>query len=76
MLAEAHTTGQLARRLGLSDATASEHAAALRGAGLITTARAGRAVRHLRTALGDLLVRPRDRPAPDRATADRRPTDA
>ncbi|WP_254393025.1 winged helix-turn-helix domain-containing protein [Streptomyces buecherae] len=76
VLAEAHTTGQLARRLGLSDATASEHAAALRGAGLITTVRAGRAVRHRRTALGDLLVRPRDRPAPDRATADRPPADA
>ncbi len=63
LLAEAHTTGRLARRLGLSDATASEHAAAQRGAGLITTVRAGRAVRHRRTALGDLLVHPGDHPA-------------
>ncbi|AJT66554.1 hypothetical protein T261_4917 [Streptomyces lydicus] len=56
-LADAHTTSELARRLGVSNATASAHAAALRGAGLITTVRAGRAVRHRRTALGELLIR-------------------
>ncbi|WP_137989080.1 ArsR/SmtB family transcription factor [Streptomyces vilmorinianum] len=55
-LADAHTTTALARRLGVSNATASAHASALRGAGLITTARAGRAVLHRRTALGALLV--------------------
>ncbi|MGW2629906.1 winged helix-turn-helix domain-containing protein [Streptomyces chattanoogensis] len=56
-LADAHTTSDLARRLGVSNATASAHAAALRGAGLITTVRAGRAVLHRRTALGSLLIR-------------------
>ncbi|MFI1198072.1 ArsR/SmtB family transcription factor [Streptomyces sp. NPDC020883] len=56
LLAEEHTTGALARRLCVSNATASTHAAALRGAGLLTTERAGRAVLHRRTALGTLLV--------------------
>ncbi|MEU6878480.1 winged helix-turn-helix domain-containing protein [Streptomyces sp. NPDC046712] len=55
-LTDAHTTTTLARRLGISNATASAHASALRGAGLITTSRAGRAVEHRRTALGTLLV--------------------
>ncbi len=56
LLAEEHTTSGLAKRLGVSNATASAHTAALRGAGLITTVRAGRAVAHRRTALGGLLV--------------------
>ncbi|MFF4160137.1 ArsR family transcriptional regulator [Streptomyces sp. NPDC001678] len=56
LLAEEHTTSGLARRLGVSNATASAHAAALRGAGLVTTVRAGRAVLHRRTAVGTLLV--------------------
>lgn len=60
LLAQEHTTSRLARRLGVSNATASAHAAALRGAGLITTVRAGRAVLHQRTALGSLLVQRRD----------------
>ncbi len=60
LLAEEHTTTLLARRLGVSNATASAHAAALRGAGLITTVRAGKAVLHRRTALGSLLVRRHD----------------
>ncbi|MFJ9414543.1 ArsR/SmtB family transcription factor [Streptomyces sp. NPDC101227] len=55
-LADEHTTSGLARGLGVSNATASAHTAALRGAGLITTVRAGRAVLHRRTALGSLLV--------------------
>lgn len=59
LLAEEHTTSELARRLRVSNATASTHTAALRGAGLITTVRAGRAVRHRRTALGSLLVQRR-----------------
>ncbi|WP_310726331.1 helix-turn-helix domain-containing protein [Streptomyces sp. N2A] len=62
VLAREHTTGDLARRLGISDATASAHTAALRGAGLITTERAGRAVLHRRTALGGLLVRREEQP--------------
>lgn len=56
MLAEERTTSGLARRLGVSNATATAHAAALRGAGLVSTVRAGRAVLHRRTALGGLLV--------------------
>ncbi|WKX72707.1 helix-turn-helix transcriptional regulator [Streptomyces sp. XD-27] len=59
LLAEEHTTTGLARRLGVSNATASAHASALRGAGLITTVRTGRSVLHQRTALGSLLVRRR-----------------
>ncbi|MGW7003066.1 ArsR/SmtB family transcription factor [Streptomyces sp. NPDC054933] len=61
LLAEEHTTSELARRLNVSNATASAHTAALRGAGLITTVRAGRAVLHQRTALGSLLVQRRSR---------------
>ncbi|MER5771974.1 ArsR/SmtB family transcription factor [Streptomyces sp. NPDC001985] len=57
LLADEHTTGGLARRLEVSNATVSAHTAALRGSGLITTVRAGRAVLHRRTALGDLLIR-------------------
>ncbi|MEU4213265.1 winged helix-turn-helix domain-containing protein [Streptomyces sp. NPDC026206] len=59
LLAQEHTTSDLARRLGVSNATVSAHTAALRGAGLITTVRAGRAVLHQRAALGSLLVRRR-----------------
>ncbi|MFD7261593.1 ArsR/SmtB family transcription factor [Streptomyces sp. NPDC059874] len=58
-LADEHTTSELARRLGVSNATISAHTTALRGAGLITTVRAGRAVLHRRTAMGSLLVRRR-----------------
>lgn len=49
-------TSALARRLGLSAATISVHTAALRAAGLITSARDGKAVVHRRTALGNLLL--------------------
>ncbi|MFE6686858.1 ArsR/SmtB family transcription factor [Streptomyces sp. NPDC057743] len=67
LLGEEHTTGALARRLRVSDATVSAHTAALRGAGLISTERAGRAVLHRRTALGTLLVGRGRAPAPDPA---------
>ncbi|MFJ8297128.1 ArsR family transcriptional regulator [Streptomyces sp. NPDC094447] len=53
---EPRTTTDLARRTGVSNATASAHAAALRGAGLITTTRTGRSVHHERTPLGALLL--------------------
>lgn len=56
LLTHEHTTSEVARRLGVSNATASAHTAALRGAGLISTVRAGRAVLHRRTALGSMLV--------------------
>ncbi|MFE6778928.1 ArsR family transcriptional regulator [Streptomyces sp. NPDC057702] len=70
VLADEHTTSQLARRLRVSNATASAHAAALRGAGLVTTVRAGRAVLHQRTPLATLLVGP---PASTAPRAPRRP---
>ncbi|MGW4384208.1 ArsR/SmtB family transcription factor [Kitasatospora sp. NPDC004531] len=57
LLAEDHSTSELARRLRVSAATVSAHTAALRGAGLISTTRAGKAVLHRRTALGGLLAR-------------------
>ncbi|MGW2254785.1 ArsR/SmtB family transcription factor [Kitasatospora sp. NPDC001660] len=52
------TTSQLAEELGISLASASEHARALRRAGLVTTVRSGRAVRHSRTGLGHRLLAP------------------
>ncbi|MGW1892285.1 ArsR family transcriptional regulator [Streptomyces sp. NPDC002004] len=52
----ARTTTELARRVGVSSATASAHASALRAAGLLTTTRTGRSVHHLRTALAELLL--------------------
>ncbi|WP_395360843.1 ArsR/SmtB family transcription factor [Streptomyces sp. YH02] len=59
-LAEPRTTTELARRTGVSNATASAHATALRAAGLITTTRTGRSVHHEQTPLGALVagVRP------------------
>ncbi|MFE2009043.1 ArsR/SmtB family transcription factor [Streptomyces sp. NPDC059491] len=56
LLAAPHTTTSLARALRVSNATASSHAAALRSAGLVTTARTGRSVTHRRTALGTLVA--------------------
>ncbi|MFI6730345.1 ArsR/SmtB family transcription factor [Streptomyces atratus] len=55
-LDEARTTTELARRTGVSNATASAHASALRAAGLLTTTRTGRSVHHTRTALAELLL--------------------
>ncbi|MGW8765568.1 ArsR/SmtB family transcription factor [Streptomyces sp. NPDC055815] len=54
-LTSPRTTTELARRLGVSNATASAHAQALRAAGLLTTTRTGRSVHHAPTPLGDLL---------------------
>jgi DNA-binding transcriptional ArsR family regulator len=51
-----HTTTSLAAALGLTASSASMHAAALRGAGLVETRRDGRAVRHTVTELGKQLV--------------------
>jgi hypothetical protein len=50
------STTELAERLSLSPATASHHLSALRGAGLVTGRRDGRAVLYVRTALGDALA--------------------
>lgn len=51
-----HTTTALARAVAISLSSASEHATALRAAGLITTDRAGGAVRHRLTPLGAHLL--------------------
>ena len=55
-VADGCTTTELARRVGISLAAASQHASVLRGAGLIATRRQGSAVLHVLTPLGaDLL---------------------
>jgi DNA-binding transcriptional ArsR family regulator len=55
-IADGCTTTELARRVGISLAAASQHASVLRGAGLIATRRQGSAVLHVLTPLGaDLL---------------------
>ncbi len=50
------TTTELARRVGISLAAASQHASVLRGAGLIATRRQGSAVLHVLTPLGAELL--------------------
>ncbi|ACU74879.1 transcriptional regulator, ArsR family [Catenulispora acidiphila DSM 44928] len=56
-LAEQRTTGKLAHDLGISAASASQHATALREAGLVATRREGKAAWHECTALGAELLR-------------------
>ncbi|WP_042382610.1 ArsR/SmtB family transcription factor [Streptacidiphilus melanogenes] len=56
LLARPQTTGGLARHLGISAATASDHAKTLRAAGLVATARDGRYARHTCTTLGARLL--------------------
>ncbi|MGH3522098.1 MAG: ArsR/SmtB family transcription factor, partial [Mycobacterium sp.] len=51
-----HTTGDVARQLGISAASASEHSAALRAARLISSRRDGKAVIHRATVLGLDLI--------------------
>ncbi|MDN0199268.1 winged helix-turn-helix domain-containing protein [Streptomyces sp. S.PNR 29] len=50
------TTGQIARSLGISPASASQHAAVLREAGLVSSRRHGKTVCHSLTALGKALL--------------------
>jgi DNA-binding transcriptional ArsR family regulator len=50
------TTTQLARRVGISLASASQHTTVLRAAGLISTSRVGSAVLHSQTPLGARLA--------------------
>lgn len=52
-----HTTAGLAGALGISPASASEHAAALRAAGLVATNRVGRSAVHVLTPLGSGVLR-------------------
>jgi DNA-binding transcriptional ArsR family regulator len=54
------TTGALAARLRISAASASQHATALRGAGLITSERRGKTVHHALTPLGERFLRGSD----------------
>jgi DNA-binding transcriptional ArsR family regulator len=55
-VADGCTTTELARRVGISLAAASQHASVLRGAGLIVTRRQGSAVLHVLTPLGAELL--------------------
>lgn len=65
-LADVCTTTELARRLGVSPATASHHAGVLRDARLIQSTRQGNAVHHRLAPLGAALLDGRhDPPAPD-----------
>ena len=52
-IADGCTTTELARRAGISLAAASQHAAVLRGSGLIASRRQGSAVLHVLTPLGE-----------------------
>ncbi|MFJ9518774.1 ArsR/SmtB family transcription factor [Kitasatospora sp. NPDC101801] len=65
IVTEGCTTTELARRLNVSPASASQHATVLRNANLITTQRRGGAVLHTVTPLGvELLNRTVGGPAP------------
>jgi DNA-binding transcriptional ArsR family regulator len=55
-LGDGRTTSELARRVGVSAASVSQHTAVLREARLITTSRAGKAVVHTLTPLGSALL--------------------
>jgi DNA-binding transcriptional ArsR family regulator len=50
------TTGEIARRLGISAASASQHLSVLREAGLVLSVREGNRVRHLPTTLGSTFL--------------------
>ncbi|MFE5485226.1 ArsR/SmtB family transcription factor [Streptomyces sp. NPDC056527] len=66
------TTSELARRAGVSLASASQHAGVLREAGLVATLRHGNAVLHTLTPLGAALLGGAQRVAgPSRAPAER-----
>jgi len=55
-LGDGRTTSELARRVGVSAASVSQHTAVLREARLIYTSRAGKAVVHTITPLGQALL--------------------
>lgn len=61
VIAAGCTTTDLAKEIGISRSTASEHATVLRRAGLITTHRHGLAVWHAVTSLGLALLAPERR---------------
>jgi DNA-binding transcriptional ArsR family regulator len=60
VLADSCTTGELAQRLNISSAGASQHATVLREAGLITTCRNRNSVLHSLTPLGVALLQTGD----------------
>ncbi|MEU8181898.1 helix-turn-helix domain-containing protein [Micromonospora sp. NPDC049044] len=60
------TTTVLSRAVGISLSSASEHASALRSAGLVASEREGGAVRHHLTALGAALANCSSAESPDR----------
>lgn len=53
---EPHSTGELARKLGISAASVSAHTKTLRAAGLLTSERDGKAVFHSASQLGHRLL--------------------
>ncbi|WP_406047296.1 ArsR/SmtB family transcription factor [Kribbella sp. NBC_00889] len=57
LLSTEHTTGDIARELGISAPSASEHSTSLRAARLISSRREGKAVIHRATVLGLDLIR-------------------
>lgn len=59
LVTESRTTTELAAKTGVSVASASAHAKTLRGAGLVTSRRTGKAVTHIATPLGLGLLRRR-----------------
>jgi DNA-binding transcriptional ArsR family regulator len=63
-LADGRTTSELARRVGVSPGSVSQHTAVLREARLIRTSRAGKAVVHTITPLGRNLLNADDRAVP------------
>ncbi|WP_407564695.1 ArsR/SmtB family transcription factor [Streptomyces sp. 184] len=65
-VAPGRTTGELARRLGVTEAAASYHTAVLRRAGLLLSIRRGRHVLHTLTPPGTVLL---ESPAGDRTDA-------
>jgi DNA-binding transcriptional ArsR family regulator len=54
--AEGCTTGEVARRLGISPASASQHLTVLREAGMVVSVRDANRVRHVATPLGHALL--------------------
>jgi DNA-binding transcriptional ArsR family regulator len=62
------TTSALARMVGISQSSASEHASVLRAAGLISSVRTGRSVLHRVTPIGVALVCGTRRPVQERSS--------
>jgi DNA-binding transcriptional ArsR family regulator len=70
-IGDGSTTSELARRVGVSAASVSQHTAVLREARLIHTSRVGKAVLHTMTPLGLALLGDRPDPTPLRPRSPR-----